>query len=103
MLKLKMILISLILISNTVYADSQSDCQSKCKVIINAADKVIQDLKDEISVRKQLEAKQSEEIDNVLVMYNENREALASPLRNPIFMVLVGVVIGGAAIVYLKR
>ena len=99
------ILISL-MVAQTSLAECEvevQDCKDRCQVVIRAADKVIKDLKDEVNVRKQLEAKQTEEIANVIVMINEKDQQLQSPLRNPVLMVLLGITVGVVGISLLRK
>lgn len=79
------------------------DCKDKCQVIIKAADRVIQDLKDEINVRKQLEDRQQQQIADSLTLINEKDQQLQSPFRNPVLMVLSGIVLGVVTISLLRK
>lgn len=82
---------------------SLADCQSDCKKVIDASDKLIKDLQDEISVRKQLEEVQTKDIADLNVSLNDKNQELMSWSRNPYIMGLLGFVVGGSVILYLRR
>lgn len=82
---------------------SFADCQSDCKAALNSADKLIQDLKDEVSIQKQLVANQNKQVSALTVQNNEKADELTSAWHNPIYMTLLGVVLGGTAVYLVKR
>ncbi len=88
----------LILIANNAFAGDS--CKVDCQNALNAADKVIANLKEEISVRKQLVQKQDQAIADLSVSLNDKNQELSSWLHNPFIMVTVGVLVGGIATAY---
>lgn len=93
------LILTLLLICNVSFAD----CQSDCKNALSKADKLIQDLKDQVSVQKSLVASQQ---DSILILTHQNDEkanALASAFRNPWIMGSLGFIAGSIAVLVLKK
>ncbi len=82
---------------------SFADCKSDCTEALNAADKVIADLKDEVKVYKQLTEKQYVALVDTQMALNDKSHELESLFRNPYFMATVGVIIGGGLVLYLTK
>lgn len=99
LLKRLLTIIMILAISQT----SNADCANDCKAALNAADKLISSLKEEISTYKQLTEKQQEALINTQVTLNDKNHELESIFRNPYFMVTVGIIIGGGLTLYLTK
>lgn len=101
-----LVMMMVALVAQTSYGNdaepiTRGDCKAFCKTLTDKADALIQDLKDEISVHKQIEAKQTEELVNVTAMYNEKAQELASWTHNPFLLVTVGILVGGLTTAYI--
>ena len=82
---------------------AKADCYSDCKAALDSADKVINSLKDEISTRKALEAKQKDIIASQITTINEQSQELGSWLRNPILIGILGMAVGTVTTVLIIR
>ncbi len=99
---MKRLVSSLILIT-LISPLANADCTTDCKNALNAADMLIQDLKDEISVRKNLEESQQTQIVSLTLQNEEKETALASPFRNPFIVGGIGISIGAITVLLLKK
>lgn len=70
---------------------------------MNAADRVIKDLQDEIALHVGKEKAQDDQISALSSSINEKNQALSAWYRNPVTDGLIGVIVGAALITYLKR
>ncbi len=96
-----MVVMALVVVSSTSHAGG--DCETNCKNALNAADKVIADLKDEVNTYKQLTDKQHEGIINLHLALDEKSHELESLFRNPYFMATLGIIVGGGLVLYLTK
>ncbi len=101
MKKAKMLLmISLIvLLPSELYAD----CASACRSAITAADRVIADQQKEIESYKTETDTLTKRITDLNVSLNEKIHADEAWYRNPFVIGAIGIIVGGAGVVYLKR
>ena len=100
---MRMLRRSLIILILTISNISFADCRSDCKIALDAADKVIANLKEEISIHKQYEEKQEAVIIDLTVSLNEKNQALEAWYRNPFVVGALGLVVGAGTIIYLRR
>lgn len=90
----KILIVKIVLLVLVQSSAVLADCKSDCDVVISKADKLIRDLKEEISLHKQLEADQQKQIVSLSLQNDEKGSALASPLRNPVLVGGVGILVG---------
>lgn len=79
------------------------NCRSACRNALNAADKAIKDLQDDITLHVGTEKAQDDQIAALSRSLNEKNQALDAWYRNPYTDVLIGIVLGGAVTLYLTR
>lgn len=99
---LKRSLILTILLA-VISSGARANCQSDCRAALAAGDRLIQDLKEEVSVQKQLQAEQQKQIVNLTVQNEEKTEQLSSVFRNPFVMGTIGFLVGAGTVLYFKR
>lgn len=82
---------------------TKADCNQDCSKIVTSADKLIQDLKSEVSVLKQVESEQQNDIINLTVERDSDVAKLESPFRNPIILLGIGISVGAITVLLLKH
>lgn len=92
--------VAILLLGQSSFANS---CEVKCKDALDKADKLILNLKEEISTLKTLKDIQDDQIRNLSLQNAEKGDALASPFRNPYIMVPLGILAGGLTVLLLHK
>jgi len=82
---------------------SLANCKEDCKKVIDAADKVIGEQQKTIDLYKDQVFLQTKEITRLNIDLNEKNQELSSLVRNPYFMIGLGVLVGGALTLTLTR
>ncbi len=99
MKKLSLILITTLLLQGLCNADQISDCNK----VVKLADKVIYDQHQQIETYMELSKTQTDQIASLSVSLNDKSQELSSWLHNPFVIGAIGIVIGGAGVLYLKK
>lgn len=80
-----------------------ADCRHDCDVALNSADKLIKDLKDEISVQKNIISDQQNNIIDLTLDNNKKTEQLSSVWSNPWFVGSLGFILGSTTVLLLRK
>lgn len=83
--------------------NSYGDCVSDCKAALSAADKLIANLKDEISTRTKLEEAQQKQIVDLSAKNEKDQVSLDSWSRNPFVIGCIGFGVGAIATAFLLK
>ncbi len=62
---------------------SNADCASDCRTALSAADRLIQDLREEVTLQHSIVTTQQESIVTLTLQNEEKAEQLSSAFRNP--------------------
>ena len=82
---------------------SLAGCPEDCKSALAAADKVISDQQREIEIYKSLSDEQAKQISSLSSSINEKNQELSNLMRNPWFIGTLGILVGGAGVLYLTK
>lgn len=99
MLRRLILILSLIL---TTTSNSYADCV-KCDAALVKCDKLVEDLKAQISVEEQIIAKQEQHIIDLQSSVDKKNEELNSLLKNPYFIGALGIAVGALGAIYLSK
>lgn len=82
---------------------SNADCARECKQALDAADKVIADQQKEIDIYKGLTGDLTKEVAELDVSIKEKNQALEAWYHNPFVIGSIGIFLGGATVLFLKK
>lgn len=101
--RLLTLIIAIILSSTIILPNSMADCATDCRAALGAADKVINDQQREIELYKTETQIQTKEIASLSVSLNEKTQEIGAWWHNPWVVGTLGILVGGAGALYLKR
>lgn len=81
----------------------RADCTSDCRIALEAADKLIKDLKEQVNTYDSLSKEQQKSIIELSNQNKEKGEQLSSPIRNPYLVGSIGITVGIVLTLLLKK